>query len=504
MLIRLTKLSFFPRGSFDFRSKLGLYLTTSILYFKQVNEEQDRADILKREISMKKVRTAGLLTFLFLLGVFALTFVLVRNQAFASASISVSSYNGNLATITNTISPRVKIVNRGTTTVHLADLKVRYYYTEDGKQAQNFWCTWSNKGASTVTGTFVALKPPVSGADNYVEIGFKAAAGDLPPGGEVEVHVALAKADWSSYNQSNDYSFNKTASTYVAWSKVPTYISGKSGWGAVPGGLSSATPTATSTQPAVVLTPRTTMTSQPVTTPSGVTATSQPTGPVPTTPPIISTPSTNGTDRYFPVGTPVSAMKLAAQNMTKQQVKILIEKQVDANWSVLQSKLGFTTKQEAYAFFLGFATRESTLQAALETGSGPSHSYGPLQAAEPAYSNTKNYASENDVTEMVQYELTDQNFYDPGIAVHSGIRHFLHFVNQAKAAGYSGPELLRHALIGYNTGAINGASADWIKQYSDEIGALAGWYLSTGHLTDAVFTWTGSPAVDRSNPWGWY
>jgi hypothetical protein len=294
-----------------------------------------------------------------------------------------------------------------------------------------------------------------------------------------------------------------TFSAYATWSKVPAHIPSGVSKGTLPGGgLSVATPTVFAPALSIALTPRDAPGGQ-VTTP-GVTAIGQPVGPTPTIPSVPTAPSSNVTDHYFPASMSVSAMKSASQSITKQQVKILIEGQVDKNWSVIQSKLGFTTKQEAYAFFLGFATRESTLQVVLETGSGPSHSYGPLQAAEPAYINTKNYAPENDVPEMVQYELTPQNFYDPGIAVHSGIRHFLHFVNQAKAAGYTGTELLRHALIGYNTGAVNGASADWMKQYSDEIGAMAGWYLSTGHLTDAVYTWTDSPNVNRSNPWGWY
>jgi hypothetical protein len=199
----------------------------------------------------------------------------------------------------------------------------------------------------------------------------------------------------------------------------------------------------------------------------------------------------------------VEAIKSGSQNISKQQVKLLIERQVDEHWSVIQSKLGFTTKAKAYAFFLGLSTREATLQVVLETGGGPSHAYGPLQAAEPAYANDKNYAPENDVPEMIQYDLIPQNFYDPGIAVHMGIRHLLHFANQAKKAGYAGKELLKHALIGYNSGSVESDDPEWMREYSDEIGAMAGWYLQ-GHLTDAAFTWTGNSNLDHSNPWGWY
>ena len=227
--------------------------------------------------------------------------------------------------------------------------------------------------------------------------------------------------------------------------------------------------------------------------------------PVATQPAAIPVPSSASSDRYYPVGTPADTMIVDATNLPKQQVKTLIASQVNKNWSVIQSKLGFSSETKAYAFFLGLATRESTLNAGLETGSGSAHSYGALQAAETAYANANpSYTPENDVPEMVQYNFTPQNFYAPDIAIHMGIRHLLHFADLAQATGYSGTELLRHALIGYNTGVVTNSNQSWLQQYSDEIGAIAGWYLSNGHLYDSQFTWTGSSVVDRSNPWGWY
>lgn len=250
---------------------------------------------------------------------------------------------------------------------------------------------------------------------------------------------------------------------------------------------------------------------------SNVTPASKPTGAqaptaIPTQPaaaPVQSgsgpVQASSGSDRFYSVGTPADTMKANATNLTKLQVKTLIESQVNKNWSIIQSELGFSTEAQAYAFFLGLATRELTLNAGLETGSGAGHSYGAIQAAETAYANANpSYTPENDVPEMTQYDFTPQNFYDPGIAVHMGIRHLLHFANQAKAAGYTGTQLLRHALIGYNTGWVTDSNQSWLQQYSDEIGAIAGWYLNNGHLYDTQFTWTGSSAVDRSSPWGWY
>jgi hypothetical protein len=73
-----------------------------------------------------------------------------------------------------------------------------------------------------------------SGADHYVEIGFAAAAGSLAAGETVELQLRFAKNDWSNYTQSNDYSFNSSASTYTDASKILLYISGQLNIGTEP------------------------------------------------------------------------------------------------------------------------------------------------------------------------------------------------------------------------------------------------------------------------------
>ncbi len=76
-----------------------------------------------------------------------------------------------------------------------------------------------------------------------------------------------------------------------------------------------------------------------------------------------------------------SVLQAGASALSKQQVKALLVKEIDSSWGVVQRALGFSTKEQAYAFFLGLASRESTLNAGLETGDGAAHSYGPIQAA---------------------------------------------------------------------------------------------------------------------------
>lgn len=277
-----------------------------------------------------------------------------------------------------------------------------------------------------------------------------------------------------------------------------------------PTATTGTTPTATPTRGTTpTATPTATATARPTATPTA-------TATVGTTPTATPTPtgSEPNVDRYYAPGTSVSSMMSQASALTQQQVKVLIEQQVQEYFPLIKSVLGFTTLEHAYGFFLGQATRESTLQGGLETGgttlgsgtsgSGASgHSYGPLQAAETAYLNTNSgYQTEYDVPEMYQYDLVPGNFYDIGISIHMGIRHLIHFARLAQAAGYSGVNVVRQALEGYNTGHVTDTGV--LTSYSDEIGALAGWYINNGHLYDTQWTWTGDSRVDRSNPWSWY
>jgi hypothetical protein len=67
-----------------------------------------------------------------------------------------------------------------------------------------------------------------------LEIGFTSGAGNLAAGASTQVQCRCAKSDWSNYTQSNDYSFNSFATSYVDWTKVTGYVSGAMAWGVEP------------------------------------------------------------------------------------------------------------------------------------------------------------------------------------------------------------------------------------------------------------------------------
>lgn len=144
------------------------------------------------------------------------------------SSIRVDFYNNEKTAAINTIYPLFIITNTGTSSIDLSDIKLRYYYTIDGEKEQYFWCDSCYPGnKSNVTGNFVKMGVLKATADYYLEIGFTSQAGTLSPNTSVEVKVRLNKGDWTNYNQSNDYSFNPTASTYTTnWTKVTGYRSG--------------------------------------------------------------------------------------------------------------------------------------------------------------------------------------------------------------------------------------------------------------------------------------
>jgi endoglucanase len=151
-----------------------------------------------------------------------------------NGGIKVQMFNSTRSDSTNTISVSFRILNTGTSAITLPAIKARYYYTIDTAKTQTFVCDYSTVGASIVTCTFVTMATPKTGADTYGEIGFASTAGNLAAGASVDVQGRIYKSDWSNYTQSNDYSYNSTATSFVDWTKATGYISGALKWGTEP------------------------------------------------------------------------------------------------------------------------------------------------------------------------------------------------------------------------------------------------------------------------------
>jgi len=151
-----------------------------------------------------------------------------------ASDLEVQMFNSNTSATTNGISPHFKITNNGSTAIDLSTITLRYYFTENGTASNSFWCDYSTAGSSYVTGAFTTLATALDTADTYLEIGFTSSAGTLAAGSSVEVQARFAKSDWSSYTQTDDYSFNSSGSAYTDWTKVTAYQNGTLVWGTEP------------------------------------------------------------------------------------------------------------------------------------------------------------------------------------------------------------------------------------------------------------------------------
>ena len=158
----------------------------------------------------------------------------VVDTSVAKGSIKIQMYNGITSAQSISLSPKFKIYNNGTTSVKLSDVKIRYYYTINGEMNQSFWCDWSSVGSSNITGTFVKLPVAKTDADYCLEIGFTSGAGNLAAGEYAEIQIRVTKINWTNYTQTDDYSFEGSAMSYVDWPKVTGYISDSLKWGIEP------------------------------------------------------------------------------------------------------------------------------------------------------------------------------------------------------------------------------------------------------------------------------
>lgn len=217
-------------------------------------------------------------------------------------------------------------------------------------------------------------------------------------------------------------------------------------------------------------------------------------------------------ERNTPAGAATAEIRAINHQMTVQEVKYALYKEIDEHWNLITVRFGQTDREKVYALFLGIGSRESTLggngdgadiETAFSEGFGVSsaHAYGTLQTAVTAFQDPgTSFMPEDDVPEMEWYMLNESNFYDAIISDHMGIRKIIHFIRSGMVDyDLSGYQIVRGALKGFNTGWANytGDNEGYYKDYPDEIIALARWYYEEGHLYDNTFTWTNAPVAEQ-------
>jgi hypothetical protein len=151
-----------------------------------------------------------------------------------NASIEVLYRCGIDGSLKNTIRPAINIKNTGTTPIDLSDIKVRYWFTNDGCLENSFICEYAVMGTDKVTGKFFNIDNPVPKADTYCEISFTKDAGKLGPGGS-SGDIPFRIECTSAYDQTNDYSFDSTMEkAFGKNEKITAYVNGTLKFGIEP------------------------------------------------------------------------------------------------------------------------------------------------------------------------------------------------------------------------------------------------------------------------------
>ncbi len=144
--------------------------------------------------------------------------------ATGQANLTLAYQNGNTNPTSNQIQIAVKLTNTGSSPISLTDVKFRYWYTADSSQEQIFVCDYATSDCANVQGQVVKNPTAQTNADTYLEIGFT--SGTLAGNASTEVKVRIHTSTYTNYNQSNDYSFDSTATNYAPAQHMGLYYKG--------------------------------------------------------------------------------------------------------------------------------------------------------------------------------------------------------------------------------------------------------------------------------------
>ena len=137
--------------------------------------------------------------------------------------------------------PQFRIKNKGVGAIDVSKLEIRYWYKYEGDgQTEESYIDWAGINGNPITEkvSISIVRGDFSGQDRYESVKFKVGAGELGNGANdyLEVNTRFNKIDWSSYDQSNDWSFVGNTS-FTEWEKVTVYYEGVKVWGKEPGEL---------------------------------------------------------------------------------------------------------------------------------------------------------------------------------------------------------------------------------------------------------------------------
>jgi Cellulose binding domain len=179
----------------------------------------------------------ALLAALFVLGVVPAAQSSVVPAAQSGSGLKVQDRSHDNDSPDNTLYALYQILNTGTASVPLSSLTMRYWFTnETPTDPMVFECDYAQVVCNNITSKFVVLPSPVTKANTYLQIGFKAAAGSIAPGqSSGEIQTRIHHVNWSNFITTDSYSFISDPSfVYQDTQTVTLYLNGILVWGTEP------------------------------------------------------------------------------------------------------------------------------------------------------------------------------------------------------------------------------------------------------------------------------
>jgi hypothetical protein len=159
------------------------------------------------------------------------------NDTTSNGRLGVYYYTGSQAQ-TQDVQIHMALINFTALTARLSQATVRYWFTDEGEGTPNqLTMYYTPTTLAKITTRFLPVSPPRVGADTVLEFTFS----PNPDAGvsfveTTEFNFAFHKDGYAStYDQSNDYSFDsKLSKSFGANPKITAYLAGQLVWGCEP------------------------------------------------------------------------------------------------------------------------------------------------------------------------------------------------------------------------------------------------------------------------------
>lgn len=126
------------------------------------------------------------------------------------------------ATSEKSIQADLLIVNTGNSDENLSAYTIRYWFSNDGL-TPTYSTRYAAIGSGNVSGSF---------SSNYLEISFT--GGVVGANDDTKLKISINNTTYQPYNQSNDYSFDGSITSFVDYEKITIYKNGTLVWGVEP------------------------------------------------------------------------------------------------------------------------------------------------------------------------------------------------------------------------------------------------------------------------------